>query len=248
MTRPLAEFEEVDRLIRWGMNDCAIARLTGIPRRTILDWRHGRANRHGGPVRRSDCPLCDDVELAPSCYAYLLGLYLGDGFISKHARGVFRLRIVLDRRYPGIIQEGARAITAVRSRGEMRVGYTAKIGCLEVGAYWKHWPCLFPQHGVGPKHLRKIELQPWQLEIVQTLPHRLLRGLIHSDGCRVLNRVNGKDYPRYQFCNHSEDVRNIFCRACDDYGVSWRYSNWHTISVSRRRDVARLDQVIGPKT
>lgn len=87
-----------------------------------------------------------------------------------------------------------------------------------------------------------------QLEIVQTLPHRLLRGLIHSDGCRVLNRVNGKDHPRYQFCNHSEDVRNIFCRACDDYGVAWRYSNWHTISVSRRRDVARLDQVIGPKT
>ena len=100
----------------------------------------------------------------------------------------------------------------------------------------------------GAQAPEKDRTATMQLEIVQTLPHRLLRGLIHSDGCRVLNRVNGKDHPRYQFCNHSEDVRNIFCRACDDYGVAWRYSNWHTISVSRRRDVARLDQVIGPKT
>ena len=30
-------------------------------------------------------------------------------------------------------------------------------------------------------------------------PKEFLRGLIHSDGCRVLNRVNGKGYPRYFF-------------------------------------------------
>ena len=75
----------------------------------------------------------------------------------------------------------------------------------------------------------------------------LLRGLIQSDGCRVLNRVNGKDYPRYQFTNASEDIRGIFCDTCDGYGVRWRQSAYRTISVSRRPDVAKLDAVIGPK-
>ena len=27
---------------------------------------------------------------------------------------------------------------------------------------WKHWPCLFPQHGPGRKHERKIRLEAWQ--------------------------------------------------------------------------------------
>ena len=85
-------------------------------------------------------------------------------------------------------------------------------------------------------------------QIAQTFPHLLLRGLIHSDGCRILNRVNGKEYPRYQFCSHSADIRAIFCRACDDYGVAWKHSNWKTISVSKAPDVEKLDLVIGPKT
>jgi hypothetical protein len=39
-------------------------------------------------------------------------------------------------------------------------------GCTEVSAYSKHWPCLFPQHGPGRKHERKIELTVWQQELV----------------------------------------------------------------------------------
>ena len=41
----------------------------------------------------------------------------------------------------------------------------------------------------GPKHLRPIRLESWQQEIVVAEPRVLLRGLIHSDGCRVMNRV-----------------------------------------------------------
>lgn len=59
----------------------------------------------------------------------------------------------------------------------------------------------------------------WQIDIVKAHPQRLLRGLIHSNGCRVLNRVNGTGYPRYQFTNNSVDIREIFCDACDEFGV-----------------------------
>ncbi|SRX94313.1 hypothetical protein MSP7336_02566 [Mycobacterium shimoidei] len=36
--RSAEEFEAVRALIATGMNDCAIARETGIPRPTVRDW------------------------------------------------------------------------------------------------------------------------------------------------------------------------------------------------------------------
>jgi len=75
----------------------------------------------------------------------------------------------------------------------------------------------------------------------------LLRGFIHSDGCRVRNVVNGTVYPRYQFSNKSSVIRDIFSRACEAYGVQWTRPREDHISVSRRQDVAKLDLVVGPK-
>jgi hypothetical protein len=40
-------------------------------------------------------------------------------------------------------------------------------------ARWKPWPCVFPQHGPGRKHLRKSGLELWQTEIVAKSPERL---------------------------------------------------------------------------
>ena len=249
--RPDSEYQAVLDLIRAGLNDCAISRETGIPRTTIRDWRHlGQRGLDERQRQRLDptCPLCGTANLDPWWYAYLLGLYLGDGCLSEYRRRVFRLRIFLDLKYPIIISECKQAISAMRPARTMAIGRSMKIGCVEVHADWKHWPCLFPQHGPGPKHLRRIQLRQWQEGIAQTYPHRLLRGLIHSDGSRFINRVNGTDYPRYLFTNHSPDIRQIFCRACDDFGISWRQSRWNSISVARSPDVAKLDLVVGPKT
>ena len=61
--------------------------------------------------------------------------------------------------------------------------------------------------------------------------------------------VNGKRsaYPRYQFSNVSEDIKRIFCDACDALGVEWKRMNAKNISVARRASVARLDRGVGPK-
>ena len=240
--RPQSEWDEVHRLIASGLNDCAVARATGINRRTVLDWRRQ------GPIRlrrSSGCPRCEGSRLGDLAYAYLLGLYLGDGCLSWHRRDVYHLRITLDQKYPNIIAECARAIAIVSGR---RVAETPAKGCTVVNASWKHWPCLFPQHGPGKKHQRTIELVAWQREITRKHPGTLLRGLIHSDGCRILNRVNGKDYPRYHFTNKSSGIRDIFCEACGDYGIHWTACRAELLSVARRRDVARLDLAVGPKT
>jgi hypothetical protein len=114
---------------------------------------------------------------------------------------------------------------------------------------------LFPQHGRGRKHERKIELADWQREMVKSDPRPLIRGLIHSDGWRGTNwtekTVGGTTkrytYPRYQFSNESADIKRIFTDALDLLGISWRVMNRKNISIARREAVAALDEFVGPK-
>jgi hypothetical protein len=58
----------------------------------------------------------------------------------------------------------------------------------------------------------RVSIRPRRYRAVDICCHSkaFLRGLIHSDGCRVLNRVNGKDYPRYFFSQVSDDIRRLF--------------------------------------
>jgi hypothetical protein len=177
---------------------------------------------------------------------YLLGLYLGDGCLSAHPRDVFRLRITLDRRYPGIIAECVAAIAAVRPAARINCQHRPD-NAVEVSSYWKAWPILFPQHGQGKKHLRDVSLAPWQQQSVAASPKLLLRGLIHSDGCRFVNTGRGGwRSARYSFSNRSVPIREIFCRGCDLLGVRWTTAP-HTVYVSRKQDVALLDEFVGPK-
>ncbi len=141
-------------------------------------------------------------------------------------------------------------------RPGIRVFQVRGPGVVVVQGHWQHWPCRFPQHGPGRKHERPIALEDWQRSIVEGEPGSFLRGLFHSDGCRTRNwtrkLVGGEmkryDYPRWQFTNHSADIRELCCWALDLVGVSWRQSNWKTISVSRREAVAQLDALIGLKS
>lgn len=73
---------------------------------------------------------------------------------------------------------------------------------------------------------RVIKLASWQHAICDRFPRQLVRGLIHSDGCRSMNTIRHPTktyaYPRYQFSNRSDDIRGIFCEYCDQVGVEWR--------------------------
>jgi hypothetical protein len=195
-------------------------------------------------VPRDVAGCIDERELGPA-YAYLLGLYLGDGMLSMGRGHVWRLRISLDAKYPQIVAQAQRAMAEVSER---RVGAVARPGCLEVWGYWKHWHCLFPQHGHGPKHERPIRLESWQRILVVAHPGDFIAGLIHSDGCRVLNRVQRGVYPRYFFSNLSAEIRAMFIWACTLVGVESRPAGPRNIAVSRRASVAILDRLVGPKS
>lgn len=261
--RPEAEYREALALIRSGVNDCEVGRRLGIPRGTIRTWRVALAAGSGGRTeswsgsrdgRPMDCFRCTHGFIDEEAYAYLFGVYLGDGCLSPHPRGVYRLRIACDLKYPDIINEIATHIVIVR--GVDKVGFTDKTGCVEVSAYWKHWICLFPQHAPGRKHERTIELDPWQGEIVSAHPKALIRGLIQSDGNRHINEVTRKlksgvkryRYSRYMFTNASTDILGIFTASLDLLGIHWTRTTPRDIAVSRRDDVAFLDTFVGPKS
>jgi hypothetical protein len=226
-------------------NTTRMARMTGIPRSTIRDWIKPDPRRRRSRPRPSAPDMI--AGLPTPEYSYLLGIYLGDGTISASRRGVYRLRIVMDICYPRIITECVTATRAVMPRNRVHV-QRLRFKAVEIGCSSKSWPILFPQHGPGPKHLRPIELAGWQREIVTRHPKEFVRGLIHSDGCRVLNHVNGKAYPRYFFNQVSDDIRNLFCAACRMIGVEYRLNRWDSVSIARAPSVAILDSFIGPKS
>jgi hypothetical protein len=203
-------------------------------------------------ARPPDVIECADPRKLGERYVYLLGIYLGDGTISSMPKNVMRLRIFQDARYPLIVKEIAGAIELMTGR---HAGRLDRSTWFEIYCDWKHWACAFPQHGVGRKHRRSIVLADWQQQIVERYPMSMLRGLIHSDGCRSINRIRRPTrdgvreyrYPRYFFTNASADIRAIFVAACDLAGVESRRMTEWDISVARRESVALMDVGIGPK-
>ncbi len=238
------------------MSDHDNALLHGIAVKTLRRWRRDYQRRElprGQAHLHAECPRCLGAPLAGGAYAELLGWYLGDGYISKGRRDVYNLHIYNDVAYPKVnahIQEVMRTVKP-NSRPHTRL----LPGCLATTVSWKHWPCLFPQHGPGRKHERALVMTDWQWEVVTAHPADFLRGLFHSDGARVRNwatrvvagRRRRHDYPRWQFVNRSEDILGWCGEALDLADVAWRRSNTWTISVSRREAVQRLDDLIGPK-
>lgn len=260
--RSREEYERVMSLVADGQNNSQIARETGISRATVREWRTGNVsprlvsgdNRSGRPCT-GGCGIGEQRSGDwPAIYSHLLGLYLGDGTVNHHRRGVTRLRVFLDNKYPRIIEGCVGAMMVIR--GSQRVAVHAHTGCSAVSSYWKHWPCVFPQHGPGMKHTRPIVLKRWQSEVVRAQPEEFLRGLVESDGTRHINRVRrpvGGEiktyaYSRYMFCSASDDIRQLFTNTLEQIGVHWTQTSEREVAVSRRVDVAHLDEFIGPKT
>jgi hypothetical protein len=186
----------------------------------------------------------------------LLGVYLGDGCLYVSPRGFASIVITLDASYPGIVEQTMTALGACFPDTPVHRFSRSDGSAAAVQLNHPALPFAFPQHGAGPKHRRPIELEPWQRQLTHRFPRELLRGLIHSDGCRTMNRFKTRlpsgrlapyEYPRYFFSNLSEDIRRIFCEHCELLGIRWTHSNPRNISISYRKSVALMDEFIGPK-
>ena len=190
-----------------------------------------------------------------SAYCELLGWYLGDGHISLGRRGVYNLHIYNDVAYPVLNSHILDLMRLVKPGGRPHTRMVP--GCVISTVSWKHWPCLFPQHGPGRKHERPILLESWQVELVDEFPGDFLRGLFHSDGCRANNwasalvagELKRYDYPRWHVRQQLNDISTSAARPRLRARTSRLAS---AASADHRRcrpsrECRRLDALIGLK-
>lgn len=263
--RDYDEYHQILELWERGIAKKRIATTLAIPRATVRDCIERYSTLKGLEENRERASkstsyevlqrICDSNNSATQwAYAYVLGMYLGDGYITK-VRDVYRIRITLDACYPNIIKTCSEALQILLPENQIGIVeryYRNRLSCVDVSCFYKFWPDLLSQHGIGKKHEREIQLVDWQEMIVNTYPLEFFRGLYHSDGSRFSNVVSGKDYPRYQFTNLSHEIRQMFCQMCEKLKLNWTTKSHQgritDIFISRREDVAFLDQHIGPKS
>lgn len=199
-------------------------------------------------------------------YAYILGLYLGDGYInlSNEKYAVYALRITQDAKYTSMIEEHRTALTTVFGNKTCVVkhGKNAK----NIMIYSKKIPRLFPQIGKGLKHSRDVSLIDWQREIVNKFPDQFIRGLIQTDGCRYIAKYVSSDknasQVRYSFTNTSVHIVEELMKVCSLLGLTPKVhkrpslkqngkpsgATRHIVVFNRRKDVEKLEKIVGCKS
>lgn len=252
--RTFKDYRTILNLYKNGLNKCQISRKTNIPRSTIrciIKKYNGDVSK----LAKEEVSKTSGINIPYGFeshhryqYLYLLGMYLGDGYINKEPR-CYRMRIFLDIKYPLIINDVVNAVKILLPHNKVRTYKRKNENCVEIISFSKLWSKFIPQWAGGRKHKRKITLKQWQKSIIKDYPWLFLKGLIHSDGSRDLNAYyKNKEYPRYQFHNRSQDIQNMFKWCCREVGIHYTVSNNKEItSIARRKDVQILDKKIGNK-
>jgi hypothetical protein len=140
--RTYEEYHHILTLWEAGENKFRIERITGIPRATVRDCikRYGNlagleADRNRATRSTPDEVLfhiqAPDNATTQSAYAYMLGMYLGDGYIVRNNR-VYFLRIALDNRYPNIIRRCVDSLHTILPENKVNVLQMKKGNWVEV--------------------------------------------------------------------------------------------------------------------
>jgi len=162
----------------------------GVSVATIRNWRRGRRRVQDrfSAVRKIACPRLPRNGPCMSKRIHTCSASISTAGTSCCGRR-------------GRVRAGDRVLRRLAgAHGRCRAGHVrgnARVECLPRpaarNARWskaiRSTACLFPQHGPGRKHQRKIELEEWQDVILRKFPGDFPRGLFHSDGWRGVNRV-----------------------------------------------------------
>lgn len=249
---PIELRDEAARLAEQGLSFRAIGRELDVHKDTVRYWLRAAKPR----IDHSRCPGCGEplpspVRVTGPSYAFLLFAYLGDGAIVRvqPEKRSLRLTITLDDAYPDL-QRAVLGVVEFTFPGANARLVNRATGCQDVLVHHTHLACVFPQHGPGRKHHRRIALEPWQWEHVRAHPWEALRGAIYTDGCVCENRmtIRGRrySYTTYDFSNRSDDILGIVRDVAEHVDLRPK-RNGHGIRWARRPDVAQLQEHVGTK-
>ena len=196
-----------------------------------------------------DCKHTEFVQaIKPQYYVSCLGMYFGDGCISKCPR-TYHLRIFQDAQYTNLVEKQVFLLEKLLPSN--KVSFHTRVNCTTISVYSNKLPHLFPQHGPGPKHLRNLALTKIQEKLVEQYPKEFLWGLWITDGSRYLTRIKKSDkiyeYPTYAFKNKSKQLRTMFIESCQRLDLK-PTSNREIVTCYKRKDVRKLEGILGVKT
>jgi len=267
------EYDNIMKLLETN-NMMEVSRITGIKWSTIRNYKTGRSKcaeefkESLGHVIKKYATGKDYLislnnniteETAYAYYSFILGLYLGDGCISKLPR-TKKLSIYLDLKYEKLNKYIEFVMKELFNKQPYIIDYSKikndknRFNMIEIIYHNCNLGILFPHEGVGNKHLRKIELSDWQKEIL--VPEEFIKGLMFSDGCFYYDKFNKKYF--YNFSNCSTDIANLCVEYLNKIEI---INNMHTkktlskksktlshsVNVYKVGQVEKLHDLIGDK-
>jgi len=263
--RTVEEYTKILDLHGTGFNFCQISKKLNIPRTTIRDFIKNNKDHSLVGLKESVAntivdklkfPSSIEDELIRKEYSYFLGIFLGDGCLSKLAyKNLYRLRIALDVKYPNIIQKVKNCVSIIMPNNAVSlvdISYRGKPSCINVSCYSKQWLQFLPFYQSGHKWKYKIELSDWQKQIVENYPKDFWLGLFHSDGSRYLHTNSSNYY--YNFSQKSQDITNLFMWCSDLLGIKYGITKYihpygsNKIQIYNRKSIIFLDSFAGAKT
>lgn len=248
--RPQSDWEAVLALFRSGLNDCAVARATGIPRETVREWRRNigaacpdQVNSGGaGVVERqtrapqkrvgeSPCGFESHLRHDPSRSLPQRRRW-SDTDLAEAARECISLRAVLRRL--GLHASGANYKTVAAALGRLGIDTSHFLGQAHLRGSTHDWTPRLP--------LNTILVADSRYTSLRTLKRRLLAdgliqpwcsecGLSEWRGSRlalVLDHINGE--PR----DHRLENLRLLCPNCNSQTPTFAGRN-------KRRPRARVD-------
>jgi len=239
--RTMDEYNNALKLRDNGLNNSQISRELNIPRRTIIDWVSGKIKIKDRYYKNITSDQIIDTISKEKSYSYILGVYLGDGHITKMAR-TYRIRIFQDTKYPGLIKLHGDELSNLLDKNKICLVKNANSNCMVIVAYSCILPIIFPQHGAGRKHNRKIKLEEWQEEIIKRFPIEFISGLLYSDGCIFYSK--GKLC--YEFSNMSKNILEIFEWVCDLLNVK-HTRTWKSVNIRKKSEVEKIAKLVPTK-
>jgi hypothetical protein len=238
--KTIEEVNNIIALYNSGYTQNEIFKTLGIDRGTIRQI----INDPDGYLSKSTKEFSlSDID--KKSYAFLLGIYLGDGCISKtHKDNVYKLRILCDNRYINILNEISKSISIILPDNKVSINRHGSDNCSEIYVYSKNLIQLFPQHDTGKKHERQIILEDWQKEIIDEYNLDFFKGLMYSDGSFYFS---GK-YERANFTNKSIDIINLCSESMKKLNINHKIRTkisdnkyyCYVIQIQNRKEMSKI--------